>query len=92
MNYFGKTVSKTARNLYNAEQTPNFDFDTDDFAIALLRGGKGLPDLGWEEVKSEATQKINQIAEVVMENIRGKNIVGSIKGDNIKMGDRTEAK
>ena len=46
MNYLGKTVPKTAQNLYNAEQTPNFDFDTDDFAIALLRGGKGLPDLG----------------------------------------------
>ena len=89
MNHLGKTVPKTARDLYNAKQTPHFDFDTIDFAIAKLRGGKGLPDRGWDEVKSEAQEKISKIAEVVMENIRGKNVVGSIKGDNIQVGDRT---
>lgn len=88
MNHLGKTVPKTARNLYSAEQTPHFDCDTGDFAIAKLRGGKGFPDRGWEEVKSEAQEKISKIAEVVMENIRGKNVVGSIKGDNIQVGDR----
>jgi hypothetical protein len=89
MNHLGKTVPKTARDLYNAQQTPHFDFDTVDFAIAKLRGGKGLPARGWDEVKSEAQEKISKIAEVVMENIRGKNVVGSIKGDNIQVGDRT---
>jgi uncharacterized caspase-like protein len=88
MNHLGKTVPKTVRNLYSAEQTPHFDFDTGDFAIAKLRGGKGLPDRGWDEVKSEAQEKISRIAEVVMENIQGKNVVGSIKGDNIQVGDR----
>jgi hypothetical protein len=39
--------------------------DAGDFIIAKLRGGKGLPDKGWEEVKPEATQKINQIAQVI---------------------------
>jgi hypothetical protein len=77
-----------ARDLYNAKQTPHFDFDTVDFAIAKLRGGKGLPDRGWDEVKSEAQEKIGKIAEVVMENVQGKNVVGSIKGDNIQVGDR----
>jgi uncharacterized caspase-like protein len=89
MNHLGKTVPETARNLYGAEQTPHFDLDTVDFAIAKLRGGKGLPDRGWDEVKSEAQEKISKIAEVVMENIQGKNVVGSIKGDNIQVGDRT---
>ena len=89
MDHLSKTVPTTARNLYSAEQTPHFDFDTVDFAIAKLRGGKGLPDRGWDEVKSEAQEKIGKIAEVVMENVRGKNVVGSIKGDNIQVGDRT---
>ncbi|NES85789.1 MAG: caspase family protein, partial [Moorea sp. SIO2B7] len=61
MNYLGKTVPKTAQNLYNVEQTPHFYFDTEDFAIAKLRGGKGLPNKGWDEVKAEASEKINQI-------------------------------
>ncbi|MGB3692007.1 MAG: caspase family protein [Spirulinaceae cyanobacterium] len=87
MNYLGETVPKTAQNLYNAEQTPHFDFVTEDFAVALLRGGKGLPDQGWDGVKSE--EKIDNIAEVVMQNVQGKNVVGSIKGDNIQVGDRT---
>jgi len=89
MNHLGKTVPKTARDLYNAQQTPHFDFDTIDFAIAKLRGGKGLPERGWDEVQSEAEEKIGKIAEVVMENVRAKNFVGSIKGDNIQVGDRT---
>ncbi|NER97441.1 MAG: caspase family protein [Symploca sp. SIO1B1] len=88
MNHLGTTVPKTARDLYDAEQTPHFDFDTDDFAIAKLWGGKGLPDKGWDAVKSESQEKIGKIAEVVMENVRGKNIVGSIQGDNIQVGDR----
>jgi Caspase domain len=89
MKHLGETVPKTAKNLYSAEQTPHFDFDTGDFAIAQLRGGKGLPDRGWDEVKSEAQEKIGKIAEVVMENIRGKNVVGKIEGNNIQVGDRT---
>ena len=81
MNHLGKTVPETARNLYSAEQTPHFDFDTVDFAIAKLRGGKGLPDRGSDEVKSEAQEKNGKIAEVVIKNVGGKNVVGSI-GDN----------
>ena len=88
MNHVGKAVPETVWNLCNAEQTPHFDFDTEDFAIAKLRGGKGLSDKGWDEVRSEAQEKIGQIAEVVMNNVRGKNVVGSIKGDNIQVGDR----
>ncbi|MBD1884866.1 caspase family protein [Microcoleus vaginatus] len=82
MNHLGKTVPQTARDLYCAEQTPHFDFDTADFAIAKLRGGKGLPDGGWDEVKSEAQEKIRKIVKVVIKNIPGdnNNIVGQIDG------------
>ena len=89
MNHLGKTVPKTAQNLYSAEQTPHFDFDTVDFAIAKLRGGKGLPERGWDEVKSEAQEKIGKIAEVDMENVQGGNVVGSI-GDNNNISFRNQ--
>ncbi|MEG5171421.1 caspase family protein [Microcoleus sp. B3-D7] len=43
MTHLGKTVSESARNLCRAEQTPFFDAATEDFPVAMLRGGKGLP-------------------------------------------------
>jgi len=65
MNYLGKAVPQTARQLYDAEQTPWFELGAEDFAIALLQGGKGLPDRGWEAVQPAATEKINQIAQTI---------------------------
>lgn len=43
MNHLGRTVPKSALTLRQAEQTPFFDTAAEDFAVALLRGGKGLP-------------------------------------------------
>ncbi len=86
MNYLGKTVPKTAKDLYNVEQTPHFDFDTGDFSIAKLRGGKGLPDKGWDEVKHEASQKINKIADVI--NQYGKYITNINEAHGIHIGDK----
>jgi hypothetical protein len=43
MTHLGKTVSESARNLCRAEQTPFCDAATEDFPVAMLRGGKGLP-------------------------------------------------
>ncbi|MGD1713747.1 HEAT repeat domain-containing protein, partial [Dapis sp. BLCC M172] len=58
MNYVSKTVPESAQKL-GEKQTPIFDFSqTEDFPVALLRGGKGLPDGGWEEVKQEAEENI----------------------------------
>ena len=91
MGHISDTVSKTALKEWNAQQTPYFDLGGNNFAIAKLRGGKGLPDNGWDDVKSEAQEKIGKIAEVVMDKTRGKNIVGSIKGQNIQVGDRTDS-
>lgn len=65
MNHLGKTVPETVRKLYSQEQNPNFDMNAEDFALAKLRGGKGLPEKGWDAVKPEATQKIKKIADVI---------------------------
>ena len=96
MNYLGKSVPETTRQVYDRDQTPHFDFDTGDFAIALLRGGQGLPDKGWDEVKSEASRKINKIADKIVQ--KGK-FITNIKeanglhiGDNFYDGDRTSHK
>jgi Effector-associated domain 1 len=57
--YLSKTVPKSARDSWKAEQTPFFDFATEDFAIALLNGGKGLATEGWNEQQAE--EKIREI-------------------------------
>jgi len=54
MSHLGRAVPESARTLCQAEQTPFFDTATEDFAIAVLRGGKGLPAGGWETVRHEA--------------------------------------
>jgi uncharacterized caspase-like protein len=67
MGYLDDNVPKTALQECNAEQNPDFDLKG-NFAIAPLRGGKGLPNKGWDEVKSEATQKIYKIADNITQN------------------------
>ncbi len=85
MNHLGKAVPESARKLYNTEQIPHFDMDAGDFVIAKLRGGKGLPDKGWDEVKPQATQKINKIAETI--NQYGKFITNINEASNFHIGD-----
>ncbi|UKO99992.1 caspase family protein [Nostoc sp. UHCC 0870] len=85
MNHLGKAVPETARQLYNKEQVPQNDMTGGDFVIAKLRGGKGLPDKGWEEVKPEATQTIYKIADVIHQH--GKFITNIQKAEGIHIGD-----
>jgi hypothetical protein len=85
MNHLGKAVSETARQLCNVEQNPQFDMTGGDFIIAKLRGGKGLPSKGWDEVKPEATQKINKIADVI--NQHGKFITNINEAHGVHIGD-----
>ncbi|MBE9230837.1 caspase family protein [Cuspidothrix issatschenkoi LEGE 03284] len=86
MNYVSKAVPETAHQLYNVEQIPCFNLDTKGhFTIAKLRGGKGLPDKGWEEVKPEATQTIYKIADVIHQH--GKYITNIQKAEGIHIGD-----
>lgn len=84
MNHVGRAVPESAIKL-NKEQTPQFDITGGDFVIAKLRGGKGLPDKGWDEVKPEATQKINKIADVI--NQHGKFITNINEASNLHIGD-----
>jgi len=67
------------------EQTPHFDFDTGDFAIAMLCGGKGLPDKGWDGVRSEASQKVNKIADKIEQH--GKFITNINEANGLHIGD-----
>ncbi|WP_088243880.1 caspase family protein [Calothrix rhizosoleniae] len=83
MNYLGKTVPASAQQEYKKEQTPFFDFATEDFPVALLRGGKGLPPQGWEEVKEEADEKIRGISVNGNNNITGDRNI-SVKIDNAR--------
>lgn len=85
MHYLGLAVPESAKKLHDAEQNPWFDMGTEDFVIAKLRGGKGLPDKGWEAVKPEATYKINQIARKIYQH--GKYITNIQKAEGIHIGD-----
>ena len=55
MNHLGQAVPASARTLCQAEQTPFFDTATEDFPVALLAGGQGLPKDGWEAVPPPTT-------------------------------------
>ncbi|WP_414581672.1 caspase family protein [Scytonema sp. PCC 10023] len=84
MDHLTTSVPESARKL-DQEQTPQFDMTGGNFVIAKLRGGKGLPDKGWDEVKPQATQKINKIAETI--NQYGKFITNINEASNFHIGD-----
>ncbi|MGB3637747.1 MAG: hypothetical protein WBA39_09255, partial [Rivularia sp. (in: cyanobacteria)] len=67
MNYLSDTVPSTTQQEYNKEQTPFFDFATEDFPVALLLGGKGLPQQGYESVKAE--ENIRSISNQVKDGV-----------------------
>jgi hypothetical protein len=58
MNHISQAVPQSAGNLCQAEQTPFFDLAAEDFAVALLSGGKGLPPGGWEERNNQIVQRV----------------------------------
>lgn len=61
MTHLSRTVPESAWRLRHALQTPVFKFETEDFPVALLRGGKGLPVGGWAAVKDEARATIETL-------------------------------
>ena len=85
MNHLGKAVPESARKDHQAEQTPWFDTATEDFPVAVLRGGKGLPAGGWEAVRSEATERIQYLVQALGE--RSVAIGGDVTGSTIITGD-----
>jgi hypothetical protein len=66
MNHLGQAVPQSARTLCQAEQRPFFDTATEDFPIALLRGGKGLPAAGWQAVQPEAEATIETLYQATL--------------------------
>jgi hypothetical protein len=85
MSHLGKTVPASTRQFHQKEQTPFFDTATEDFAIALLRGGKGLPVGGWESVKYEAGESTQRLVQAHGE--RSVAIGGDISDSTIITGD-----
>ncbi|MGF1674984.1 MAG: HEAT repeat domain-containing protein [Rivularia sp. (in: cyanobacteria)] len=93
MNYLSKTVPITVQKEYNKEQTPFFDFATEDFPVALLRGGKGLPEAGYESVKAETQEKIRNISNQVKDGVGivgDRNSVINVVGGNNTFGNITK--
>ncbi|PAX57129.1 peptidase C14 caspase catalytic subunit p20 [Brunnivagina elsteri CCALA 953] len=85
MNYLSKTVPESAQDLCKAEQTPFFDFATEDFAVALLCGGKGLATAGWD--KQEAEETIRGIVNNLAVNNSDVGTIITVTGDNTTFGN-----
>ncbi|MBN1955414.1 MAG: caspase family protein [Anaerolineae bacterium] len=66
MNHLGEAVPASAETLCQAKQTPFFDAATEDFAVAVLRGGKGLPAGGWDAVQPEAAATFQRLYQAVV--------------------------
>jgi hypothetical protein len=87
MNHLGRAVPESAQELCHAEQTPVFDFlAAEDFAVALLRGGRGLPAGGWSSVEEESRAAIGRIVQAIGE--RSVAISGKVSDSIIITGDR----
>jgi len=56
MNHVGREVPRSARDQWGERQTPFFLFETHDYPVALLGGGKGLPS-GGEILRSMASSR-----------------------------------
>ncbi len=75
MNHLSINVPKSASELCNAEQTPFFDTATEDFPIAMLRGGKGLSIGGQDQVQNEFDETLQRITNITgdVQKTSGKN-------------------
>ena len=85
MNHLGKTVPISTQQFHQKEQTPFFDTATEDFAVALLHAGKGLPIGGWERVKHEVREPAHRIVQSQGE--RSVAIGDDVSGSIIITGD-----
>jgi hypothetical protein len=89
MNHVNKAVPASARQEYQAEQTPFFELAAEDFPVALVGGGKGLPAGGWPAAQREASERIERIAQMVNVQATGKRSVaigGSVTNSPIITG------
>jgi uncharacterized caspase-like protein len=86
MGHLGREVPASARQMHAADQVPFFDTAAEDFPVALLKGGKGLPDGGWEAAKSEAELAIHRVVNIIVSGKRAV-AVGTMSGGTINTGD-----
>lgn len=64
MNHLGKAVPESAFKLCQAEQVPFFDTASEDFPVALLHGGKGLPIDQQHTVQEKVSETNRQVLQV----------------------------
>lgn len=84
-NRLGKAVPETAAAM-GRQQNPRFEMaGTERFAIALLQGGKGLPDGGWDAVKPSSTTASSRVTTAVGE--RSIAVGGDVSGSSFVTGD-----
>ena len=86
MHHVGKTVPQSAQQ-QGGEQTPIFDLSqTEDFPVALLRGGKGLPEGGWEKTQPEAQENIRNAITVQQGNAAGRDVKNQVFIEKLEGG------
>mgnify|MGYP001793641057 CR=1 FL=1 len=80
MNHLAKCVPETAQAMYKVEQKPFFDTVTEDFAVSLLLGGKGISVDGEGATEDKVTAVPNQGVNVSgsRSNTAGRDINDSI--------------
>src|SRR5262249_23081189 len=86
INHLGRAVPDSARTLYEAEQTPFFATATEDFPVAVLRGGRGLP-AGWAAEEAAGRERVRRVIQQI--SVTGdRNVIASrIVGSTIHIGD-----
>lgn len=84
MSHLGRTVPQSASDLCGAEQTPFFDTATEDFPVALLRGGEGLPKGGWDAAPPTAAGRGGQTIQIGKYNVN----IGSAR--RLAIGDQAQ--
>ncbi|MCX7683507.1 MAG: caspase family protein [Anaerolineae bacterium] len=85
MAHLSRAVPESARALCGAEQTPFLDAATEDFPVALVRGGKGLPAGGWQALQEEAAIRIGRVVQAIGD--RSVAVGGDVRGSVIVTGD-----
>jgi uncharacterized caspase-like protein len=88
MGYLGRAVPASVRQIYSTDQVPFFDTATEDFPVALLRGGKGVPARGWNAGELEVERDKRPVINVVASGERAVAVGGSLSGATIITGDR----
>ena len=85
MYYLGQAVPQSA-NAIGRQQTPFADLATEDFPVALLRGGKGLPGDPLAAVQKEALEKLQQLT-IVQASEGSTTVSGDVSDSTLITGD-----